>query len=705
MTSSAPSSNSSKFPEIAKLAIDNKILTEDQVREALHKIAEEKTKGRPLTFEDYLQENRLVSDETLSRLLAATVRHLDKKFGALVVRSGLVDKDIVDKALAAQKKAFAKGVLTPISDILMTWNHLTIRQRDKLLQVMNSPGRDETEPRAETERQQDEPHHPPESSPSMADTMVPKEDIEKDEPEDPMVIHITDQGLEAVLHIRGNLDEKPSLRSVKDLLSDYDISFGIIDDEELVSQLEQAGKDSLDIVVARGLKPVQGKSAEVTLHFNNDFLNPGEITEDGTIDFRERGSVPFVSEDTLLAVKTPAVKGEPGRDVSGQDIPVKEVEDMSFKGGVGTRTSQDGLSIFATTEGQPFMSVQGEVCVFKDLHIKGDVDYSTGNINFDGNIFVKGSVKEGFTIKGGSLTAKDVQGATLSIKGNINISGGIFDSFITLGGSLQAMYMSNTKVDAYGDILLKKEIIDSKIRSSGVFSGEQVDVISSFVSAKQGIDAKRIGTDVSEPCTLRIGISDHTNKIIKNLKANLEHMKKNLGDKQAANEKLKALQQKSQDQIMEKAVAQDKLTQKKTAIENKIQALPQTSENTGEAQELASLLSQINADIKDLDDAVSSLFQQQDQMTNQILAAQEQCEALVRDIEALNIQIRDVKSWDKKTNQRPRLRVSKEIHPPTAIAGPNSTLTVKEILRNVTIHEAKTTVSSGLVWNLIVESN
>lgn len=714
MTGTPAPSNPIGFPSLAKLAIENKILTEEQVTAALKSVAEENNKGRHLSFEDYLQENKLVSEETLKRLVAATVRHLDKQFGELAVRNGVVDEKHVDKALNVQKKAFAMGVLMPISDILMKWNQLTVQQRDTLLEAMAT----ETYPHRERQStpgseiipdSQDaalgndlkeagaEKHAPPKPETAKEDT---------DEELDPsLTIDIADKGLKAVLHIPEGLKGKPSLESVKDLLVQCDIRYGIVEDALLDVELEKAGKGPLSFIVARGLDPVQGKSATVTLHFDNNYLVPGKITEDGAIDFRERGDVPFVNEGDLIAEKTPAVKGKPGMDVAGQTIPVPDVEDISFKGGAGTQTSEDGYQIRAAIEGQPFMTVHGEVCVFKELHIKGDVDYSTGNIAFDGNVFVKGSIKEGFTVKGGNLTAKDVQGATLDIKGNIDISGGIIDSVITIGGNLQAMYMTGSKVDSYSDVLIKKEIIDSKIRTSGALLGEQLNVISTFVSAKKGIAVKRVGTDVSKPCTLRIGISDHTNKIVKNVKNILEETKKQLEEKQGAVEKLKDIQEKSQQDIMEKADKQDRLNRQKIAVESKLKDLGTDSTVSEERQKWEGLLSMTHSDITALDKVVADLFSQQENLTDKILAEQGQCEALIEKIEGLNKRIKDVKSWDKKSSLLPQARVSNEIQAQTTIAGPSTTLVLRETHRNVTIREIKRTSQPGVIWEMVIESN
>lgn len=723
MNGKPATSHHSTFPTLARLAIENKILTEEQVKTALKNIMEEKNKGRQISFEDYLQQHRIISEDILKRLLAATVRHLDKKFAELAVLHGLVDKEYVDKALDAQKKAFARGVLMPISDILMKWNHLTIRQRDQLLEIMASDKPRHTEFDPTPESPQAKPQTSPaqnipgQSLPSPAlerkETVAPPETMAKkiladddtEENNSPLTIEIADKGLKALLHVPGDLTDKPTLQSVKELIAKYEITYGIMEDALLEEQLAKSGNEPVMIVVAKGLVPDPGKSASIKLYFDNNYLAPGAINEDGTIDFKDRGDVPFVNMGDLIAEKKPAIKGKPGMDVFGQTIPVEDVEDVSFKPGSDTKASEDGNQIYASADGQPFMTVHGEICVFKELHIKGDVDYSTGNISFNGNIFVRGSIKEGFTVKGGNLTAKDVQGAVLDIKGNIDISGGIIDSVITQGGNLQAMYVTGTKIDAYGDVMVKKEIIDSKVRTSGLFSGDQLHVISSFISAKKGVEVKKIGTDVSQPCTIRIGISDHTNKIIKNYKTILEETKGKLAERQENMEKMELVQQKSQEEIMDKANKQDQLNRQKKAINTQIGALGDDAQSQEERKKLEAAIAGRDSEIKSLDKEVTELFSKQDHLTDSILSVQNQCEILVEQIENLNGQIKDVKNWEKKAASLPQVRVVKEIEARTSIFGPNSTLVLKENHRNVTIREIRRTSHPGMDWELAIESN
>ncbi|MBU1168430.1 MAG: DUF342 domain-containing protein [Proteobacteria bacterium] len=683
-------------PALARVALEHKILTEDQVYHAVSQIAEEKRKGNILSMEDYLLEKNLVTKDTMIKLVAATVRHLDKQFGFLAVQLGFVDKESIIKALGVQKQAFANGTLVHVGDILIKGGLLSISQRDDLLKKI--------------------PSFYPETLPSDHFTPKPQEDPHDDKPSDSsqnmeqsLSLNITDNDQKAVLYIPGGLEEKPTLQQVKELINDHGIVSGILEDSVIEINLAKSCIEPYSFTIARGLPGSPPRGAVVNLYFENEYLNPGKITEDGAIDFRERGAVPFVKAGDLLAEKLPGVDGKAGITLFGMPIPAVKAEDKVLKSGSGTQASEDGLKIFAAINGQPFMTVHGEVSVFKELHISGDVDYTTGNITFDGSIFVKGSVKQGFTVKGGNLTAKDITGATIELKGNLEVSAGITDSVITLGGSIQAMFMTGSKVDSYGDVLIKKEIIDSKIRTSGACNGEQVNLISSFVSAKKGIDVKRVGTDLSAPCTLRVGVGDHANKIMKTLKITIEEKKAHLIQKQKKTEELKDIQQNIHQQIMEKAITEDRMGKQQAAINSKIQEVSQEApRNPEEAKLIVRLkeaLDRIISEIESINDQNAKLFSEQDILTKDILLYQSQCESLVMDIENLNGKVRDILSWDKKSGTLALIRTSKEIYAQTSVTGPNSTLILKDTHKNISIREIRHSDPARPSYEMTIESN
>ena len=351
------------------------------------------------------------------------------------------------------------------------------------------------------------------SSPRNTDT--PPQPISGEETDETSVlkaackITISQDQTQAFTKMTGPGPESLTLTSLLDLLRQREISFGITDDPAIESWIENADPGKEKFLVAQGEPPVQGKDGTVSYLFETDYTNPGKIMEDGRIDFRDRGEIPYVHKGDLLSTKLAPVEGKEGMSVSGTPILVEEVLDPVFMGGNGTKLSEDGLSIFATLDGQPHLDALGEISVNPELTIKGDVDFKTGNIDFNGNILVMGTVKEGFSVKCISLTAKEIEGATIHLSGNLYISDGITDADIASVASIHAKFINNSQVNGFGNLVIQKEIIDSQILISGACENSTGVILASQIIAKGGIEAGKIGTTASKPAKLKIGMDEH----------------------------------------------------------------------------------------------------------------------------------------------------------------------------------------------------
>ncbi|HCY83629.1 MAG TPA: hypothetical protein DHV36_00675, partial [Desulfobacteraceae bacterium] len=299
-----------------------------------------------------------------------------------------------------------------------------------------------------------------------------------------------------------------NLTCIKYYLAWYKISYGITSDDKICAWLKSLAKKKdpeniAPFLIARGQEPVYPSDGEIRYHFPTDFLHAGKINDDGSINFRDRGEIPFVKANTFLAAKRSASKGKPGVDVTGKKIPVQDPVEKTFEAGPGTVLSDDGQKIYAACDGQPHLDARGRISVCPEMAIDGDLGFETGDVIFDGNVVVNGRVKEGFKVKCASLTALEIQGAEVDITGDLNVSLGIVDTeLVNVKGSVQAMFVRNSKINAFGDLIVQREIVDSYIRLSGACINTAGSIINSKISANMGIDAGGIGTDLAKPTTL-----------------------------------------------------------------------------------------------------------------------------------------------------------------------------------------------------------
>lgn len=519
------------------------------------------------------------------------------------------------------------------------------------------------------------------SSPGNTDTPVqPNGQEETDETsvlKTACKITISQDQTQAFIKLTAPAPESLTLTSLLDLLLQREISFGIKDDSAIESWIENADPGEEKFLVAKGEMPVQGKDGEVSYLFEADYSNPGKIMEDGRIDFRDRGEIPYVNKGDLLATKVPPVEGKEGMSVAGVPILVEVVLDPVFMGGSGTKLSEDGLSIFAALDGQPHLDALGEVSVNPELTISGDVDFETGNIDFNGNILVMGTVKEGFSVKGISLTAKEIQGATIHLSGDLYISDGITDATISSVASIHAKFLNNSQVNGFGNLVIQKEIIDSQILISGACENSTGVILASQIIAKGGIEAGKIGTTASKPAKLKIGVDEHIERQTAEIETQLTASVSRL---QEIRDKIKAVETLDQalyEQVTVKAQEQEAAQNQIKEAKKEASGLKKANDGPGLNQALVKIKALAQTAEKAEQD-LNQIFETQDRYAKEI----DQFKRMVTRIEEANknlvLKKKGLREFSEKTPALPRLLVQGHITQDTTIQGPNTNIQLME---------------------------
>ena len=461
---------------------------------------------------------------------------------------------------------------------------------------------------------------------------------------------------------------------VKQFLEKNKIVNGVKDDHEIGAWLDKTTPDDEPFMIALGREPKYPKDAEIRYHFPTDFLHAGKVDKDGSINFMDRGEIPYVDEDAFLAAKIAPEQGAFGIDVLGREIVVDDPVDVTFSSGSGTRISEDGVRIYAATAGQPHLDAMGNVSVCPEFQIKGDLGFETGDVNFDGNVIVNGSVKQGFKIKCASLTAQEIQGAQIDIEGDLNVSLGIVDTeLVKVKGSVQAKFVRNSKINAFGDLIVQKEIIDSKIYLSGACINENGLIINSEISAKMGISAGSIGNKSSKPSTLTVGVDEHTNMLVAKVDSNLNI------NKSAANElKIEVKELEKEDQSLHAAISrhayiQDRAQLELKDIEKKMENL-KASGNMAAFQKVSKTIKEIQKNAKEAEEEINKGFDRQDEIALEI----SQKKGRIKEFEDLNKDILDEKKrlleFSNKNKPLPEVKVGKKIESGSKIFAANSSL-------------------------------
>jgi uncharacterized protein (DUF342 family) len=654
---------------IGKLAVKYKFVDEEQIQEALSIQKQEQRAGEKALLGEILVANGMMSKNQLDFLLSIQkvieTRRMDRKFGMIAVKNEFATQEDIEHALIEQQKNYEKTkTVKMIGDILVESDVMTRDQCNAILKKQQRFEKIDT-----TASETPEPETP----------VISADDTHFD-------LTVPEDKLSALFSINKESTVSFTPKDIRDYLEEKGIKYGIVDDEKISEYLENKEEWDTPLKVAEGKLPEAGKDASIKYYFDTDPLKIGTVKDGGTIDFKDRGELPQVKKGDLLAEKIPAVEGAVGNDVYGRYLTVSKPKDTALRKGKGTSISEDKLKIYAETDGIPEISAVGKVYVSPRLEVSGGVGLKTGHVEFDGKIDVIGTVQSGYRVRGNSLKANEILKAEIEMDGDISVHGGIIGAKIKGGGSVSAMYVHESEIEVLGDVLVEKEIIDSRINTSGACIAKNGPILSSRVSAKKGIQAIQIGSEISKPCNLSVGYDEKVKEDINAIKEIIPVKK------QEQTEYLRRLKEiEKEPEIIQKVIAdmaqvQDRAVVKQRNLSEEIEKIKETGDRA-QIEGAEAKLSELNLEIENREQKLESLFNKQDQITDEINDLNQKIEDSKAEILDLREKISEIVEWSTSETGISEIKVSDVIFADTTITGIYSSLKLNRNEKNVLIKE------------------
>jgi len=344
--------------------------------------------------------------------------------------------------------------------------------------------------------------------------------------------------LEAYIYVPYMEEEDPSasfptIEDARKALQEAGVVSGI--QEEL---LEKVFRDSLfdqEVLVAQGKAPKEGVDARLEYYFPTKKRFAPKEDEYGRIDYREVSFLINVSKGDKLCRRHPPTAGEPGLSVKGKEIPPKRPRDFLLPQGPNTEPAPgDANLLIASTNGCVSLNKSRLVEVRPKLEIKGDVDYSTGNIKFLGSLVIGGDVKSGFKVNvsedleiGGCIEDAEVEagGDVLVKKGFIGHGKGV----LRTGGDLTVKFVQNQEIHCEGDLVLGGELMHSKTFVGGdlIANNRKGFIIGGTVEVQGSVEAFQIGSVNATPTVVAVGRDFMITNRLKQIEEELEKIKEN----------------------------------------------------------------------------------------------------------------------------------------------------------------------------------
>lgn len=324
-------------------------------------------------------------------------------------------------------------------------------------------------------------------------------------------VRITGDGMEAYLSLPP-LEEGDSysLNQVTACLRSHKVTECL--DMDALQHMIDAPVYGHEVCVAKGRPTVHGQDGKLKYQFNTELNKKPQVREDGSVDYWSIHTVELVNAGQVIAVYTEPTEGEDGLTVTGKRLPAKKGKPLPPLQGKGFSRSEDGLSYIADVSGKIEL-VNGRVRISEVYEISGDVDLSTGNIDFHGDVVIHGGVTPGASVKStGSITVDGLcESCTLEAAKDIILRSGVLGgnkAVIRAGGNIHAKFLEYCRVEAEGYIEAASSLDCQLVSYDRIFlAGRKAGIIGGSAYAVSGMQMDVLGSPSEVKTVVQAGMS------------------------------------------------------------------------------------------------------------------------------------------------------------------------------------------------------
>lgn len=392
-----------------------------------------------------------------------------------------------------------------------------------------------------------------------------------------------------VLYAPQNGGRPVTVETVMEELKSCGIVSGV--DEFDIKDMVEAQVYETSICVARAIPPKRGSNGSISYNYDKEHKLTPQRDEFGICNYRELNSIVPIRKGDIIAEIVLPTEGVPGENIYGKPIPAESGIPAKYTVGRNTMLTADGKAIVAACDGHIVFS-KGGFIVEDTVTINTDLDISIGNINFFGDVRIKGNVMEGFSVTAGRNVKIDgsVFGSTITAGGKITIVGGCIGSTVTCDGSADIGFCENTVIRVQGNVVSKQfAFCDVFCYGALTAKGNNGVIVGGKITSMHDVNAGIIGSDKYTLTEVNIGDGSVLYSKKCEAEALLSETKKSLEEALRNLEFLK-FRKNQQAGILSDA------QQKQVKVETRAKLL-----NTMRKKELEEEIAQLDSDLKNKD--------------------------------------------------------------------------------------------------------
>lgn len=351
-------------------------------------------------------------------------------------------------------------------------------------------------------------------------------------------LFLTENMMEASVFLHEK-DKKVNREELIEALEQNNIKKGI--DFQVMDQICEGISEQDIMVIARGKEPVTGKDGWYEFFFETDLKTHPILLEDGSVDYQNAKWFEMVKTGQKVAYYHVAEPGTPGYKINGDEIPARRGREQRYLTGEGFQLMPDRRTYLAAIDGK--IELKGDKLEITRLLVLNEVNPASGYVNFNGNVYVQGTVGRGSRIfaTGDIYVDGFTEGAILEAGGDIVLrKGNNADGrgYVKAKGDISGVFFESAKIISESSIHANY-CMGSELQAAGKveISGRKGILVGGEVTAGTEIRAYQIGNEMGLATKLCL----HTSEDVVKDEANL------LQKEEKVNHELKLLQNAFQD--------------------------------------------------------------------------------------------------------------------------------------------------------------
>ena len=342
-------------------------------------------------------------------------------------------------------------------------------------------------------------------------------------------VTVSSDEMEAFIYVTDS--DKLTKAQILQALEFSGVKKGILESE--INKLLRGKFKNKTIMVAKGKAATDGPDGWYEYFFKTELDRQPKLLPDGSVDFSEIQWYEFVQSGQRIAVYHDAEMGEGGFTVTGRQLSPRKGRERSVLIGNGFSLTEDDRTYIADVSGRIILD-GNRIDIDRTLTME-EVSLATGNISFDGSVFVAGNVSVGASIQatGDVVVNGYVESASIeSSEGSVFIKQGVNGNAV---GSIKAAVDVTAKFFESCRVYAGNEIhagyclnCDLYSENKIIVNGKNGQLAGGTTYAKISIDMTYAGNRAGIATMIRLGVNEELSELQEDVEQRIAETNKQL---------------------------------------------------------------------------------------------------------------------------------------------------------------------------------